>query len=548
MWLLSNQGYKGFESRKSILFDILDVLTAPNVNMIGVYGIGGIGKTTLMHEVLFEAKKEKLFDQVVFVLKSSTANVEKIQDEIAEQLGLELCKGTESERARTLFDQLWKEKILIILDDIWANIDLETVGILFGGAHRGCDCVEDHDLESVAIQVANDCGDQVVKSAFLLCGLLKQPYDAPVMDLLKYGMGLGLFEGIYTMQERRDKVYALVHRLKDSCLLLDSHSEDWFSMHDIVRDVSISIASRDHHVITVRNDVLVGWLNNDVLKNCSAVSLNDIEIGVLPKGLEYPQLEFFYQCVLGDISIIGNLEKLENLSLVDSDIEWLPNEIGELTQLRLLDLSSCWNLKVIPPNVISKLTQLEELYMGNTFVKWEFEGKEGGAEASATFVFPKVIFLKLWNLSELRTFYSGLHTSEWPLLKRLELPVKILMHADLNMGHLLAFKSSVVISNLEELKLGGKDITMICQDHLPKHLFQNLKSLESPPLVPFSSHLSLSPPLMPSVEFPSFSLVEAITVDEHSPTLFGSNKTQCRHKGKVIFDQERLQNVRTYIR
>ncbi len=138
MWLLSNQGYKGFESRKSILFDILDVLTAPNVNMIGVYGIGGIGKTTLMHEVLFEAKKEKLFDQVVFVLKSSTANVEKIQDEIAEQLGLELCKGTESERARTLFDQLWKEKILIILDDIWANIDLETVGILFGGAHRGC--------------------------------------------------------------------------------------------------------------------------------------------------------------------------------------------------------------------------------------------------------------------------------------------------------------------------------------------------------------------------------------------------------------------------
>ncbi len=135
--------------------------------------------------------------------------------------------------------------------------------------------------------------DQVVKSAFLLCGLLKQPYDAPVMDLLKYGMGLGLFEGIYTMQERRDKVYALVHRLKDSCLLLDSHSEDWFSMHDIVRDVSISIASRDHHVITVRNDVLVGWLNNDVLKNCSAVSLNDIEIGVLPKGLEYPQLEFF---------------------------------------------------------------------------------------------------------------------------------------------------------------------------------------------------------------------------------------------------------------
>ncbi|XP_052293320.1 probable disease resistance protein At4g27220 isoform X2 [Citrus sinensis] len=995
MWLRSNQGYKSFESRKSILCDILDWLTSPNVNMIGVYGIGGVGKTALMHEVLFEAKKQNLFDQVIFVLASSTANVKRIQDEIADQLCLELCKGTESERARTLFDRLWKEnKILVILDDICTSIDLVTVGIPFGNAHRGCkillasryrdilvsemhsqynycvsvlnkeeawslfkkmvgDYVEDSDLESIAIQVANECGglplaivivaralrnkplsewkgallklrssagkldalvyssielsynyliDQVLKSAFLLCGLLKHPYDASVMDLLKHGMGLGLFEGIYTMQERRDRVYALVHILKDSCLLLDGRTEDWFSMHDIVRNVAISIASRDHHVIRVRNDILVEWLNNDILKNCSAVFLNDIKTGVLPEGLEYPQLDFFCmnskdpffkmpenfftgmsklrglalsemqllslppsvhllsnlqtlcldQCVVGDISIIGNLKKLEILSLVDSDIERLPNEIGQLTQLRCLDLSFCRNLKVIPPNVISKLTQLEELYMGNTSVKWEFEGlniersnaslqelrhlsqlttleiqiqdamilpkglfskklerykiyigdewdwsgksdntralklklcssiyldeilmqlkgiehlyldevpgiknvlydleregfpqlkhlqvqnnpfilcitdstawvcfdafplleslvlhnlihmekichsqltavsfcnlkiikvrncdrlknvfsfsiarglpqlqtitvikcknveeifmmerdgyvdckevnkiefsqlrsltlkflprlrsfyfqmeasatakethreltthrwtnkvilkdefdtpiplfnemvvfpnletlelcavgtekiwcnqsatvsciqnltclivhgcdklkylfpssmvrnfvqlkhleicyctaleeivgKEGGAEASATFVFPKVVFLKLWNLSELRTFYSGMHTSEWPLLKRLEVygcdKVKIFTSGFFGFqsnvaGQLIIpaqqslFLVEKVIANLEELKLSGKDITMICHDHLPKHLFQNLKSLE----------------------------------------------------------------------
>ncbi|KAH9727223.1 Disease resistance protein [Citrus sinensis] len=861
MWLRSNQGYKSFESRKSILCDILDWLTSPNVNMIGVYGIGGVGKTALMHEVLFEAKKQNLFDQVIFVLASSTANVKRIQDEIADQLCLELCKGTESERARTLFDRLWKEnKILVILDDICTSIDLVTVGIPFGNAHRGCkillasryrdilvsemhsqynycvsvlnkeeawslfkkmvgDYVEDSDLESIAIQVANECGglplaivivaralrnkplsewkgallklrssagkldalvyssielsynyliDQVLKSAFLLCGLLKHPYDASVMDLLKHGMGLGLFEGIYTMQERRDRVYALVHILKDSCLLLDGRTEDWFSMHDIVRNVAISIASRDHHVIRVRNDILVEWLNNDILKNCSAVFLNDIKTGVLPEGLEYPQLDFFCmnskdpffkmpenfftgmsklrglalsemqllslppsvhllsnlqtlcldQCVVGDISIIGNLKKLEILSLVDSDIERLPNEIGQLTQLRCLDLSFCRNLKVIPPNVISKLTQLEELYMGNTSVKWEFEGlniersnaslqelrhlsqlttleiqiqdamilpkglfskklerykiyigdewdwsgksdntralklklcssiyldeilmqlkgiehlyldevpgiknvlydleregfpqlkhlqvqnnpfilcitdstawlkhleicyctaleeivgKEGGAEASATFVFPKVVFLKLWNLSELRTFYSGMHTSEWPLLKRLEVygcdKVKIFTSGFFGFqsnvaGQLIIpaqqslFLVEKVIANLEELKLSGKDITMICHDHLPKHLFQNLKSLEiSDKLLLWQLHLqipisrrficdrlsqdddflfwslkhtkvtrvatygailislSLSPPPMPSIELPSFSLVEAITVD-----------------------------------
>ncbi|TXG65903.1 hypothetical protein EZV62_007178 [Acer yangbiense] len=69
-------------------------------------------------------------------------------------------------------------------------------------------------------------------------------------------------------------------------------------------------------------------------------------------------------CMLEDIAIIGDLERLEILSISYCDIERLPEEIGRLTRLRLLDLSNCLKLRVIPPNIISSLTQLEALYTG----------------------------------------------------------------------------------------------------------------------------------------------------------------------------------------
>lgn len=51
----------------------------------------------------------------------------------------------------------------------------------------------------------------------------------------------------------------------------------------------------------------------------------------------------------------------------------MAQKIGELTRLRLLSLTGCQKLKVIAPNVISCLSRLEELYIGDSFVQWEVE-------------------------------------------------------------------------------------------------------------------------------------------------------------------------------
>ena len=78
--------------------------------------------------------------------------------------------------------------------------------------------------------------------------------------------------------------------------------------------------------------------------------------------------------ILEDIAMIGELRNLEILTLVHPNVEQLPRETGLLTCLRILNLNNCTKLKVIPPNVLPCLIQLEELHVGNSFTQWEVEG------------------------------------------------------------------------------------------------------------------------------------------------------------------------------
>ena len=63
--------------------------------------------------------------------------------------------------------------------------------------------------------------------------------------------------------------------------------------------------------------------------------------------------------------------------------------------------------------------ELEDLQIENCGVE-EIVLREDVAEASARFVFPKVTLLLLRKMPKLKWFFQGVHTSEWPLLKELE--------------------------------------------------------------------------------------------------------------------------------
>ncbi|GAY62726.1 hypothetical protein CUMW_220130 [Citrus unshiu] len=533
--LMSNKDYEAFESRTSILNEIIDALKNPDVNMLGIYGMGGIGKTTLAKEVARKAESDKLFDQVVFSEVSESQDVRKIQGEIADKLGLKFDEESESGRARRLYDRLKKEKrILVILDNIWGNLDLKAAGIPHGDDHRGCkvlltarsldtlsrkmdsqknfsvsflkeeeawrlfkkmagDYVEGNELKEVARDVAKECAGLPVSIATVARALrnksirewrdaleklgrpslttnfisiqsnayqaIKLSYDnlqgedlkktflligytaiESIDELLMYGMGFDLFQGANNMEAARDRVHALVSTLKASCMLLDhvSKNEEFFSMHDVVRDVAISIASTERNVFTATNEQVDGrreWSDGSAIKHYTSIVLHGIKTSLLPEVLECPQLELLFiraggresssltipnnffermievrvvnltymilrslpsslgllsnlrtlslcRCSLLDISVVGDLKKLEVLCLRGSMIKKLPVEVGELSWLKLLDLRDCRELKLIPPNILSKLSRLEELYIGRiSFDKWEVE-VEGVKNAS----------------------------------------------------------------------------------------------------------------------------------------------------------------------
>ena len=156
------KGYECFQSRDSTLNDIMDALRDDKTKMIGVCGMGGVGKTMLVKQAAQQAKQQNLFTTDIFIDVSWTRDsqkdeegIAKIQQKTAEMLGFQFKGKDESTRADELKQRLQKkkelekdkepkkenqpkkekeqkkEKILIILDDIWKEINLEKVGIPF---------------------------------------------------------------------------------------------------------------------------------------------------------------------------------------------------------------------------------------------------------------------------------------------------------------------------------------------------------------------------------------------------------------------------------
>jgi len=128
-----------FESRKFASDKLMEALKDDGVAMIGFYGMGGCGKTTLAMEIKKMAKDEHLFDKIIFVPVSSIVEVPRIQEKIASSLQYTFPENEEMERAQRLCMRLTQEKnILMILDDVWEKLDFGRIGIPSSEHHKGC--------------------------------------------------------------------------------------------------------------------------------------------------------------------------------------------------------------------------------------------------------------------------------------------------------------------------------------------------------------------------------------------------------------------------
>ncbi|CAB4302504.1 unnamed protein product [Prunus armeniaca] len=93
----------------------------------------------------------------------------------------------------------------------------------------------------------------------------------------------------------------------------------------------------------------------------------------------------------------------------------------ECPNLDFVEIDACERLiNIFSASVAKGLEQLTKLSVENCG-SMEINVKEKGLEATPKFVFPKVTVVKFENLPQLRMFYPGMHVSEWPLLKELEM-------------------------------------------------------------------------------------------------------------------------------
>ncbi|RZC91163.1 hypothetical protein C5167_027225 [Papaver somniferum] len=112
--------------------EVMDSLVTEGnlVRIIGLYGMGGVGKTTLLQKVNNEFVEREQFDLVIFVMVSKDINIKGIQNQIGKKLGVSWTEETEiHEVANDIFKVIKNKKILLLLDDIWEGIDLETIGV-----------------------------------------------------------------------------------------------------------------------------------------------------------------------------------------------------------------------------------------------------------------------------------------------------------------------------------------------------------------------------------------------------------------------------------
>lgn len=116
------------ESMHNVVEDVVSFLEDKQTRRVGIWGMMGIGKTTIMLNLMNHEDIAKMFDIVIWLTISKEWSIRKLQNAITEQLKInaESNFGVK-EIARRISEKLRGKKCLILLDEVWEFVDLQKI-------------------------------------------------------------------------------------------------------------------------------------------------------------------------------------------------------------------------------------------------------------------------------------------------------------------------------------------------------------------------------------------------------------------------------------
>nr|GMC55556.1 probable disease resistance protein At1g12290 isoform X2 [Ipomoea batatas] len=123
-----------------------------NVRSIGVFGMGGVGKTTLVKHIYNKILQNDPHAKVYWVTVSHDFNLRKLQDNIAKSAGIRFSDDeNEVQRAAKIRNHLVRNNVVLILDDVWDNISFENLGV--PPRAKGCKLILTTRLQDVCHRI-----------------------------------------------------------------------------------------------------------------------------------------------------------------------------------------------------------------------------------------------------------------------------------------------------------------------------------------------------------------------------------------------------------
>ncbi|KAM3744342.1 hypothetical protein ACB098_06G045900 [Castanea mollissima] len=392
---------QGQTTASKALEKTMRLLSDDRFQRIGIWGLGGVGKTTMVRTLNNELQgtSRNIFGVIIWVTISKNSDMkQKMMTEVEVKVDagdvahLEGIKPFAEAIARELGAAMRRKTKVELWEDALKELQRSVPSV---------EGIEDEVYKPLKWSYDSLQGNNT-KSCFLYCSFELQNY----VDSVNRGI-------------------ALIENLKDSCLLEDGSKKGTVKMHDVVRDdgckslVRSGIGFSEISVGEFSNSnslKRVSFMNNKITRlpdsmiQCSEAStlllqdnrtlvtvpetflqgfkalrvlnLSETDIRSLPQSLlQLNDLRalFLGSCrFLEELPPLGMLSKLQNLDLSYTHITELPREVETLSQLRQLNISNIHELKTIRPGIISRLSCLEILKMSHSGFRFRLKGEEDG--------------------------------------------------------------------------------------------------------------------------------------------------------------------------